>query len=201
MGKQQFNLRLDEELIKRFQDKAKEQDKTITQCAIEALNLWLGTPIDQQQSELSLEAIDERIEANLDYRLLDIRDSLATNLDSKLADIDKLAQKLDSVLANNNSLVKPPTKLKQTTKSVLVSDGDLVICKLDNTDRGNSSKWRYFAGFKEGFVEQLDQARTYNESTVRQMGGRIAKSPHAASEGEMISWRSLAELKQLVVHA
>lgn len=123
MGKGQFNLRIDEELIKRIQEEARKQGKTVTQLTVEALNLSLGTPV-KEQIELSLEAIDERIEANLDYKLLDIRDSLATNLDSKLAeklaDIEKRVDHLKfEYLDSLDQVQKEIATLHSHTKAIV----------------------------------------------------------------------------------
>jgi len=50
----------------------------------------------------------------------------------------------------------------------------------------------------KGFVDQLDSAQTYKESTVKQAFGKVAKSQHAPiDQTEFLSYRALSELETM----
>ena len=137
---------------------------------------------------------------------LDRLDKLLQSLDRSFhflsSRVSYLERKVAGELPSESLVSDSELPTGELPSESLVSDselsGKLVICKVNKADSGDQSKWRYFANFKQGFVEQMDQARTYYPDTVRQIAGRIAKSPHKAVEGEMISWRPVAELEQLL---
>lgn len=102
----------------------------------------------------------------------------------------------------NGSL--PDGELEETNGSL--PDGELeemarkhqslIICKVS---RANDNRPLYWSGsFKEGFVNHLELARTYNESTIKQVLGKITKSQHApVDKTEFLSYRRLGELERM----
>ena len=72
----------------------------------------------------------------------------------------------------------------------------LVICKVNRADLYRPLYWS--GSFKKGFVDQLDSAQTYKESTVKQAFGKVAKSRHAPTDkAEFLSYRALGELETM----
>ena len=72
----------------------------------------------------------------------------------------------------------------------------LIICKVNRADLYHPLYWS--GSYKEGFVDQLDLARTYNKSVVKQVLARITNSQHAPTDkSEFLSYRSLGELEAM----
>jgi hypothetical protein len=71
-----------------------------------------------------------------------------------------------------------------------------VICKVNKLDSDRFSCWT--GSFKQGFTNQLEQAQTYQQSSLNRVIKRIANSEYAADTfTESFKCKTLGDLKKM----
>ena len=163
--------------------KLQHQLPTDSQTLIAILTEFFGSPQqDITTADTALEQRVERLERMFDSLNLMVLGILHTELEE-----------------TNGSL---PGELEETNGSLpseldeLLRRHQLVVCKVSRKDPYRPLYWS--GSFKKGFVDQLDLAQTYKESTVKQVFGRVAKSQHAPTDKtEFLSYRALGELEAM----
>lgn len=88
-----------------------------------------------------------------------------------------------------------------TAESTVQSTARLIICKLYKNNADDPQQWRYWAGAKQGFVTNLDQASSYkSEGAVKRQLNLIHQSDHAPTTRERVSWKPYEELKVAIAN-
>ncbi len=111
----------------------------------------------------------------------------------------------DIVLSTEDSIALSdvPDIVPSTEDSIALSDvpdtvPKLVVCKLYKNNPNDPQTWRYWAGAKAGFVEDLSKAKTYTEKGSSKVINQLLEDElHKPTSRERISCRALEELKML----
>ncbi len=93
----QLNIRLEPELLEEIKEAAKRDSQTITEWLLDLIRSALDMPVkrldtDSKIDEKLAEVLDKKLEAKLDYGLLEIRDTLTAKLEGMVAEkLDEIA--------------------------------------------------------------------------------------------------------------
>jgi len=90
----------------------------------------------------------------------------------------------------------------ESTNKLPSESQKLVVCKLYKNNPKDPQTWRYWAGAKAGFVEDLSKAKTYTEKGSSKVINQLLEDElHKPTSRERISCRALEELTALAAKA
>ncbi|KJH69415.1 hypothetical protein [Aliterella atlantica] len=132
---------------------------------------------------------------DLRKRVERLESNLPSELDSSLpSELESVTSELDSELSDNLP--------SESTTSLPSESPKLVVCKLYKNNPNDPQSWRYWAGDKAGFVEDLNKAKTYTDKGSSRVINRLLEDDlHKPTSRERISCRSLEELTAMVAKA
>lgn len=128
------------------------------------------------------------------------------HLEERLSEVEKTCSMLiDQVaglihLSTLSSDDTVPSDVQGIVPDTVISDvPKLVVCKLYKNNAKDSQTWRYWAGAKAGFVEDLSKAKTYTDKgSSRVISQLLEDEIHKPSSREWISCKPMDDIKSLI---
>ena len=103
-----------------------------------------------------------------------------------------------SNVLNSESLESASDLLSEFVDKTTEQPGSIVICKFDKTTAEDPQHWRYWAGAKAGFIQDLREARLYTEKGANRLISQLLTDEnHKPTVNERISSRAFEELLAL----
>lgn len=122
---------------------------------------------------------------------------ITSNLPSEsLSNLPQITDESLEITSEQITSDLPSDSLEITSESL-----KLVVCKLYKNNAKDPQSWRYWAGAKAGFVEDLSKAKTYTEKGSSKVINQLLEDEiHKPTSRERISCRALEELRMFAAN-